>query len=95
MSLSKELREQLVNLNRPDVEEAFDFLRKRAAMLSALAACQFSTGDKVKWESGKRGMTMHGTVQKVNRTTVIVKVVDGAVWRVASTLLTEDVKGTR
>jgi|688.fasta_scaffold171095_4 hypothetical protein len=91
MSLTPELKHQLYALRREDIEEAWDILRKATVKLSQAATLSFQRGQKVLWDSRRKGETVHGIVKKVNQRTVTVEVQPGgAVWRVSADMLRLD-----
>lgn len=77
--LHRASREQLMDLNHTVV----DLIRHKAAEL----AITFKIGQKVEWDSQKRGEVMRGVVTKVNRRTIKVKTDKGMPWRVSPVLL--------
>jgi phage gpG-like protein len=90
MSLSQELKKQLFALPREDIDEAWGILRQAASRLAQEATMNFRRGQKVSWDSRKRGETMSGVIEQINQRTITVKVHGGARWRVSADMLRMD-----
>lgn len=65
------------------IVEAYKF---RQDSLRRSAKAQFHRGDKVSWTNIRNGLTMNGTVEKLNQKTCTVRTQQG-LWRVSATLL--------
>lgn len=74
----------LTQANRNDIVRA---LNTRSRMDQMRAAGSLAVGHTVEFRS-KMGLTVRGTVTKVNRTTVNVTLSDGRLWKVSPSLLT-------
>lgn len=69
-----------------DLNLVVRMLKARRDSIARMNTATLGRGKKVKFV-GRRGVTVTGTVDKVNRKTVIVKGDDGITWRVAGSLL--------
>jgi hypothetical protein len=59
-------------MTRDDREVICDALREAGKISQHRAALQFHPGSRVQWESTRFGFLVKGTVEKINRTTVLV-----------------------
>jgi hypothetical protein len=85
--LSTQLTAQLLQLSRDEVSEVYDVLKHHIHSLNRNAKNNLSVGDKV-WftDEGKR---IDCKVEKINRTKVVVRPLDGGRgWRVGASILT-------
>jgi hypothetical protein len=63
-----------------------DAYKFRQDSLRRSAKAQYNRGDKVSWTNSRNGLTMTGTIEKLNQKTVTVRTTQG-LWRVSATLL--------
>jgi hypothetical protein len=61
-------------------------LNARIKQLRDETAQTFEVGQKVSFQSRKAGGTIHGTIEKINKATIVVKTLGGT-WKVTPTLL--------
>lgn len=91
MALNAKQRGQMASLlaqaSREDLNSFVDLFKARQTSLSKEIAQAFVVGQKVKFNS-KRGMTVTGTVKKVNTKTIIVDAGPAMQYRVSPSLLT-------
>ena len=84
--LNAEVMTMLLQLDRDEVSEVYDVLKHHINSLNRGAKNTLSVGDKV-WftHEGKR---IDCTVEKINRTKVVVRPLDGGQgWRVGASIL--------
>jgi hypothetical protein len=93
--LSTVLIQEVQNLSMEEIRELDDLVRARWNTLkrekSRTAASNFKTGMSVQFQD-KTGITIEGTIEKINRTSISV-VTKFGMWRVHPSLLTEVRKG--
>lgn len=83
--LSKEFTKAVDAMKREDLKEAYAYIGNHQTRLTMLNTIKYCTGQNVQFES--RGMIHKGIVEKINKTSISVKV--GMVkWRVSPHLLT-------
>ena len=83
---SKEIIAGIQTLNETEVKIAVAALNARIKYLRDLKATTFTVGQKVSFQT-KRAGTVYGTVEKVNKATIIVKTGLGTTWKVGPNLL--------
>lgn len=77
------------DMNREEVNIVWDQCNAQIDRLRILDMLQFKEGDIVTFTS-RRGETITGTIEKINRKTVSVKPLEGfRTWRVGPSLLTK------
>jgi len=90
MSLNATQRTQLLDLisscNSDDLKDASTMMKARWNALATMSVMKFRVGDKVQFDSAKRG-TVSGKIMKVNRKTVKVRADDMVMWTVSPGLL--------
>lgn len=78
---------KIYELDSSEIRECYDLLRAQQDRLTREATECFFIGDEVFFQS-RKGMKVYGTVEKVNRKTIIVKEEDSfRTWRVSANLL--------
>lgn len=71
-----------------DMNAIIDAVKRKRKTISSKAGLQFNIGDKVHWESRKRGLGfMSGVITKLNRISATVKVGEYESWKVAYSFL--------
>ena len=87
MATIADVCEFILGCDNNDLQKVIAAIKSRSHIRNAKAAFVFNEGDKVFFK-GRRGMILHGQVEKVNRTTITVKVLaTGQVWRVSAAAL--------
>lgn len=87
MSLDPQLLGMLMELDSDEVSEVYDVLKHQRANLNRNAKNALSVGDKVWFEH--KGNRIDCVLEKINRTKVIVRPLDGGRgWRVGPSCLT-------
>ena len=83
-----EIRQAIFALSSPeDLAEIWNAYSLRLKQLDEMKATIFKAGDNVSWEH--KGTSYSGTVQKVNKRTIIVKTSDNrGRWRLSPHFLT-------
>jgi hypothetical protein len=76
-----------VNATRDDLNAIARAHRFRTDSLRQVAKAQFFKGDTVTWTNSRNGLTMTGSVNKLNRKTIDVRTREGFIWRVSAQLL--------
>jgi len=69
-----------------DLDLVLNLLKARRDAIARINTATLGRGCKVRFK-GRRGVIVTGTVEKVNRKTVIVKGDDNVTWKVAGSLL--------
>ena len=81
---------QLIHsMNADEVNSIVEAIKLQRTYLARSACRDVCVGDTVSFQ-GRRGQTVRGTVEKVNRKTVVVDT-GGAKWRVTASLLHTEV----
>jgi hypothetical protein len=83
----RDIDRQIHNFSREEVLAVYKLLKNRLNQIELKAGNKFYPGAQVKFKT-KDGSTLKGTVQKVNRKTVIVKTLT-SVWKVSPSRLEE------
>jgi hypothetical protein len=73
------------NMTNEELNEIVSEIKLRRTRLARLNTQRLAVGDPVEFTA--RGLTVRGTVEKINRKTVIVKEQGYGRWRVAASLL--------
>jgi hypothetical protein len=78
------------NCSKDELNEAFDLLRDAYKFLNIRQSLKFRPGMRVSFVSRKRGVTITGTIKKVNSVTILVTPDDNpyTTWKVSPSLLT-------
>jgi hypothetical protein len=80
------LKTLLGKCDNEDLNLVVRLLKARRDAIARMNTATLTRGKTVKF-TGRRGVTVTGTVEQINRKTVIVKATDGTKWRVAGSLL--------
>jgi uncharacterized protein with PIN domain len=80
------LRDILDRCDNSEVNLVINLVKARRDAIARMNTATLGRGRRVKFK-GRRGAMVTGTVEKVNRKTVIVKGDDNVTWRVAGSLL--------
>jgi hypothetical protein len=82
----KTLRAVLEKCDNEDLNLVVRLLKARRDSIARMNTATLARGKTVRF-TGRRGVTVTGTVEQINQKTVIVKATDGVKWRVAGSLL--------
>jgi len=80
------LRTVLEKCDNDDLTLVVNLLKARRDSIGRMNTATLRRGARVKF-TGRRGVVVTGTVEKVNRKTVTVRAEGGGLWRVAGSLL--------
>ncbi len=81
----KALNSLLANADSDDLRLMADLMKRRRDLIGRLNMGRLTIGQKVQF-TGKRGATLTGTIQKVNRKKCVVQTPTG-LWNVPGTML--------
>jgi len=86
MTMINTVLDQVARMDNAELNRVVDAVKLRRTFISKESARGLFIGDSVSFES-KRGVTVQGTVAKVNSKTVVVDTAQGR-WKVTASLLT-------
>lgn len=84
------LNKLLAKSDNEDFNMIVNMFNKAQAAYTSSVAQQFNVGEKVTWNSNKRGYGKQtGTITKVNKKTIKIVAIDGTQWSVSPSMLSK------
>jgi FKBP-type peptidyl-prolyl cis-trans isomerase 2 len=87
MTMIRTVIDQVSRMDAEELNRVVEAVKMRRTYIAKTTARSLSIGDSVSFES-KRGVTVQGTVTKVNSKTVVVDTVHDGRWKVTASMLT-------